>query len=377
MNQSPVVNPFKYGSIVFDEYFCSRPHLEKQLAAFIRSGQNVLIEGERRTGKTSLIYQTARSMKSYRLLYIDLFEIKTVDDFCRRVINALVTIEHRSGFFESMITTLAHLRPKLTLDPVTGVPVVSIDATADIKPSSIEGLMEFIYSHYRKRRAIVVFDEFQDILQLKDSRTVLALLRSKIQFQPEIPYIFAGSVRNAMHEIFYNPDSPFFKSAASITVGSIDQMRFINFITDRFQQRGRRKIPTDTIAAVFAITQEVPGDVQEMCAALWDTTPPQKTITPDHIPAALELIYSREQKVYENYLGMITGQQLRCLVSLARLHGRAPYSSEFINDSGIQQPGSIRKALARLLQLRIVYLSNREYKFVNPFFRAWLLQKRY
>lgn len=39
-------NPFRYGCVVEDSFYCPRPALEKQLADFIRSGQNVVVHGE-------------------------------------------------------------------------------------------------------------------------------------------------------------------------------------------------------------------------------------------------------------------------------------------------------------------------------------------
>ena len=56
---------------------------------------------------------------------------------------------------------------------------------------------------------------------------------------------------------------------------------------------------------------------------------------------------------------------------------KAPYSTEFIKDSGILQTASIQKALARLIDLGIIFVKEKEYRFINPFFRSWLLEKRY
>jgi uncharacterized protein len=372
-----MINPFKYGRIVSDEDFCSRPVLQKELARCITSSQNVLVEGERRTGKTSLIFETIRRLDKYHYLYIDCFEIKSVDDLFRRIVNALLHDENHGSFLTNILKTLSHLRPVISVDPITGGPSVSINATTDAKPDSLDSVMDMIGSTFKKQKTVIVFDEFQDILQLKESRRVLALLRGKIQFQTSISYVFAGSVRNTMHDIFYDPSSPFFKSATSITVGGIPQKRFSEFISAKFFHNGRRKISPEVLETVFSITQEVPGDVQEFCAAIWDCSPANRSVAKTLVPVALELIYSREHRIYENHLSMITGQQLRCLVSLARRGGKNPYSIDFINDSGIRQPGSIRKAITRLTDLKIIYLFNREYKFVNPFFRSWLLAKGY
>ena len=45
------MNPFRYGCVVDGEFFCPRPELERQFQAFAESGQNVVIQGERRMGK--------------------------------------------------------------------------------------------------------------------------------------------------------------------------------------------------------------------------------------------------------------------------------------------------------------------------------------
>ena len=61
-------NPFKYGCVVGGDSFCERPELERKLAGFVRSGQNVVIQGERRMGKTSLVRETVGRMRGVALV---------------------------------------------------------------------------------------------------------------------------------------------------------------------------------------------------------------------------------------------------------------------------------------------------------------------
>ena len=75
-----------------------------------------------------------------------------------------------------------------------------------------------------------MFDEFQDILDIERSDVILAEMRSTIQFQPDTPYFFSGSVRNDMMRIFDDSRSPFFKSAVTFTVGPIDAEDFERII---------------------------------------------------------------------------------------------------------------------------------------------------
>ena len=370
------MNPFKYGRVVSADNFCPRPELLKQLTSFIKSGQNVVLHGERRVGKTSLIHETVRQLKRYRMLYVDLLEIKTADDLCKRMVKALISMEQQAGFLEKILKSLAQLRPVVSVDSLTGQPSVSVDATVRLRPDSIDGLLDLVKETHKRTRLVVVFDEFQDILNLPEAKETLAILRSKIQFHKDIPYIFAGSVRNQMSEIFTHPESAFFKSAISVSVGPLETGAFVRFLAGKFAL-GKRVIDQDTMKKVIEIAEDVPGDVQELCEALWETTSYKDTIHEVSIGPALELIYARESKGYEATLVQLTGQQVKCLVGLARMGGAAPLSSAFIRGVGIAMPASIKKALNRLVQLKVIYRHEGEYKFINPFFKTWLVWKNY
>ena len=68
------MNPFKYGCTVNGDFFCPRPALERELASRIESGQNVVMQGDRRTGKTSLVLETVRHLKNIALFHADFLE---------------------------------------------------------------------------------------------------------------------------------------------------------------------------------------------------------------------------------------------------------------------------------------------------------------
>ncbi|MBN1675803.1 MAG: hypothetical protein JXR37_32465 [Kiritimatiellae bacterium] len=167
-----------------------------------------------------------------------------------------------------------------------------------------------------------------------------------------------------------------FKSAIAVDVGSLDPTVFSAFLKEKFG-KGRRKVTDETLAEVIATAESVPGDVQALCGALWDTSAPGDTVAKACFPKALELVFSRESKGYEAVLVQITGQQLKCLTGLARLGGKSPLSTAFLEGAGIPLPASVKKALNRLVQLKVIYRHQGEYKFINPFFKLWLLWKNY
>jgi archaellum biogenesis ATPase FlaH len=368
------MNPFVYGRVVSKNDFCPRPELEKELKSHISSNQNVLIEGERRTGKTSLICETIRKIKGTRVVYVDLLEIKTVDDLCRRMVKALLSLKNSAGFLGTLMKSLSNLRPVMSIDPLSGMPTVSLGTGSPLEPDSMEAILDVMAQQKGGNKIVVVLDEFQDILNLKDHRETVAILRSKIQFHKNVPYVFSGSVRNKMNELFNSPDSPFFKSAITIEVGSIDKTIFKEFIIRKFRS-SKRRIDEAVIDRIFPIAQDNPGDIQQMCGALWDCSNENDSIDESYISKAFELIFSRETKGYESLLNRFSAQQFHCLTGLARIGGLTPLSSEFMKLTGIKQPSSIKKALTRLVELNVIFKRNDGYKFVNPYFRAWLISR--
>ena len=236
--------------------------------------------------------------------------------------------------------------------------------------------MDLINEAKGRRLLVVVFDEFQGMLNLPRAHEILAVMRGKIQFHSDIPYIFAGSIRNQMSNIFNDPDSAFYKSAAPLDVGSIDPESFVPFLSKKFAT-GKRRIDSDTLDRVMEIAENIPGDVQALCGCLWEISSPGESLTADHIQPALELIYARESKGYEPILAPLTGQQFRCLIGIAQFGGKFLFSVEFLEKIGIGSPASVQKALNRLIKSRIIYHYHGQYKFVNPFLKSWLIWKDY
>ncbi len=368
------MNPFKFGQVVGSKDFCPRPDLMKSLSDCLSSGQNVLLQGERRMGKTSLIAEAVRKNRAFRLLHIDLMEIKSLEGMVHRIATSILSMEQRSGMLEKALLALARFRPALSTDPLTGSLTVTLDTSLSLRPDSLEGLLAFIEQMYRKKRLVVFVDEFQDILKIPDHREVLAILRSRIQFQSEIPYVYAGSIRNQMHGIFYDVDSPFYKAALPLDVGPLDDKRFSTFLARKFSS-GDRFVDTETMDRIFELTGRAAGDVQALCSSFWDISDQGAVLGLDSIPDALENIFAQESKGYEMTLVQMTASQIKCLSALARVGGGSPYSSEFLKASNLATASSVTRALNRLIALRVLFKGDAGYTFSNPFFRHWIIWK--
>ena len=363
--------PFRYGCVVDGEYFCPRPELERQLRGYAESGQNLVIQGERRMGKTSLVKKAISGMKGERLLYIDLYGIRTLSDFCRRVMAGVGGVTEKMSFLKKALELAYRLRPALTIDANTGAPTITVDARAASEPDSLGAVMSTVKNLAEDGGLCVVMDEFQDLLRLKDSERILAEMRGTIQFQADTPYFYLGSARNEILKIFTHYDSPFFKSALPFEVPPIDADEFAKFIVSRFK-KGGCKIDADTARSIIGFANGVSGDVQELCDALWSVTDEGGVATKDDLPKALAVVFAREKNSFESAIADLTPNQLSVLRGLAEMASVRTFSSEFMDHIRISSPGAIKRAINSLVAARLIYLYHGEYKFSNPFFKEWL-----
>lgn len=123
--------------------------------------QNVLLQGERRIGKTSLIFETTRRVRSCKTLLIHTMEIKTAHDFCQRIIRAYIYLESNSNLLSKILKYFASLQPRLGVDSITGLPVVTLDQSVQLKPDALEGILDLIASIQRKKSSSLGNERFR------------------------------------------------------------------------------------------------------------------------------------------------------------------------------------------------------------------------
>ncbi len=365
------MNPFKHGQIVTGKDFCGRKEEVRALRERIVSGQNVVLYGERRCGKSSLIAEAVRTLRGCKGVFVDFLNVRSVDDVCKRIAAGILKLEKAETAFRRMGKALAALRPKLTMDPLTGSPSLGFEAGARVDVDTVVGALSLLEELSKTHRLAVVLDEFQGLLGVPESDQILALMRGEIQRQGNLCYIFAGSVRHDMYSIFSDPDSPFFKSATIMNVSFLERSDFTKFLADRFAV-GKRTLSTSAADLVFSAVSDVPGDVQHLCEAIWDTTREGRVITPDHVRNGIQRILNQYAEHFQTILTGLTEFQIRCLATIAWVGGEHVNSNAFLEHGRFTNPSSVKSAVRRLCKLGILMEHGRSYRFINPFLAVWL-----
>ena len=86
-------NPFDFGGAVGPAFFCNRTREMDDLQQMAEAGRRVLIYGERRVGKTSLIRQVIDRLdpKRYLPIYVDLWPTNSAPGFVSQMAEAMST----------------------------------------------------------------------------------------------------------------------------------------------------------------------------------------------------------------------------------------------------------------------------------------------
>jgi hypothetical protein len=373
-----IANPFIYGRILHPgRPFCPRPELEAALQQAADSCQRVVLLGERRMGKSSLVEHTLGH--SGRLLVsVDLRGLDSVGDFIDRLLLRLSTaLEAQRPLFKHLPRALKEgLSHVSELRISLGGGLLEFQTGAKVKASTVMQAMNALQRIGEWRRLVVFFDEFQEIaenLEAQASRHLLGVLRSEIQRQDKAAYIFAGSARDSMLELFTAEGSHFYQSALILEVGPIPRADMSRFLTEQFATGGR-KLTAEAERAVFALAGDSPNDVQQFAYHIWAQSKPGVIDAPA-LRTAFATLMGEVGRRGELLLDAATAAQRRALLAIAARENEEFARDAFYRFAGFTRHTSLAAAMKPFLQGSNAILEKRgsRVRYRERFMRVWML----
>lgn len=369
-------NPFIFGGTVSGESFCDREEESAELIRAIQNGQNVVLYSPRRFGKTSLIRRVLDQAAAQGILtlYVDLYPAISKQKFLEIYAGALART--LSGSVESISRALRALLPKLIPKVVIqaeGAPTFEFDydRSAPITPH-LDDLLEAVHIRAQKEkvRAAVVFDEFQEIAAYEDDE-IERQLRSHFQNHAEVSYLFLGSKRHLMRDLFDNPNRPLYRSAQHLPLGPLPTEALQDFISTRFTQGGFAIAP-QAVDGLVHLCQGHPYYSQLLCHILWERCLDAHTIAPAQVEEALTDAIRREEGAFIAIWDTLSRKQRQVLAALSRESAAQIFSDSFLKRHDLGAAASVQKALAALIARELVDRENGDYTVVDLLFRRWI-----
>ncbi|HUC01147.1 MAG TPA: ATP-binding protein [Solirubrobacterales bacterium] len=378
MKSSTVLNPFLFGTLALDDSFADREDEIAELSSDMRNGQDVVVFAPRRFGKSSLIWAAARSLAKDGVLVaqVDLMTTPTKE----RLAAALAASIYENiaspleRAWEKAAAPFRRLRvqPAISLDPETGAVAFTFSTTRE--PADVDATLEQLLElpaelgAERGRRTALVFDEFQEVVDI-DPR-LPKLMRAIFQRQPEVAHVYLGSKRHVMDRIFNDENEPFWRSAKPIELHLIDPELFSPFIAKRLETSDRVPDP-GAIDRLLALTGGHPHATQELAYFLWEQTPPGETASAERLEAALGAVLRSEHSHFSLLWEEASTVQRLVLQALAGEPGH-PQTKAYRDRHGLPSAASVQQALRALTQREVVAGERGAYRIVEPFLTEWL-----
>jgi len=367
-------NPFVLQPYVSKDFFCDRVREMNEIISFLENGANVSLITMRRIGKTGLILRTFDELRDrkygYTTIYADIFATSGVDDFVAALASSVVSQVKESSvkkFFQS----LGGLRPLLSYDPISGQPQVSITyQTENQRFTTIESIFNFLDNLPGK--VVVAIDEFQQIRSY-DEVCMEAFLRSKIQMLKKVRFIFSGSDKRLMTDMFEGERSPFYQSVVNVPVYKLEPDVYSSFILDMFRRSGKT-IDKSAVDYILDWSRGHTFYTQTLCNFTYMLSSDNVGI--EDVNKAIDLIFRTESDKFFTIRAMLTKGQWRYLGCVAK-EGvlTQPASGAFLSKYKIGTPASSKRYLESLIAKDLIYedhSNGTRYTVANVFLSRWL-----
>jgi hypothetical protein len=379
------LNPFQFGDLALDAAFTDREVEVAELAADMRNGQNVLVYAPRRYGKTSLVLRASEHALADDVLvaYCDLMKTPTKERFAAALARTIYEdlsppssqmLERATAIFRGL-----RVRPTMEIDPDTGAISFSFDASRRKQSGDIDDTIEKLLelpqriANERGRRAVLVLDEFQEIVKL--DKQFPNLMRAVFQTQPEVGHVYLGSKRHVLDEIFNDKNEPFWRSAKRLEIGLIPAATFAPFIRQQFERTGRG-IADSALDLLLTASAGHPYGTQQLAYSVWGLVPAGDRADDSDVTAALTDVLRGEHNYFSTLWDKATENQRLLMLALAA-EPSGLYSSDYHARYGLESASHVQRALTTLSKEEIVGRNeDGDYAIIEPFLAAWLLREQ-
>ena len=359
-------NPFSYSEYVTGEAFCNRGAEQKDLIYYAQNSQNVLIFSHRRMGKTSLVHQVIQRLKKSKpkvnAVYIDLYGTLDENDFIDAVLTGLTQIESK---LERLLKQMAGLKVTGGIDPLTNLPTLSASIKPREKPEYLEKALNLLASYSTNQKLLVVFDEFQEVAKYSEAGFEKRL-RKVIQGHRNISYIFSGSQKHILIEMFDTAKRAFYKMARSYPLEKIE----IRDYTDWAQKLFKKKNVTVDEKIIIDIVERCdyqPMYIQQFLFDLWRSD----IISLDVLEEIQKSIIARQKNQFIVLWDLLTQNQKKALRLLAETEGESIYAAEQLQRVGFNSGSVLQRALLSLVEKEILS-KNARFQFQDVMLKKWV-----
>ena len=378
-NFKAMENPFYITGIIPDPYFCDR---EKETTWMVRTLENkahILLTSPRRMGKTQLIrhvYEQPSIKDNYYTFYTDIYPTTSLHElvlFLSKEIYS-VLVPKGKAILDRFLAGLHSLAGSFGYDPITNTPTFNVKL-GDIHSPELTLEEIFSYLEQADKPCIFAIDEFQQVANYPE-KNVEAILRTHIQKMNNCLFIYAGSNRHILENMFNSSARPFYNSAEQIYLDSIAKDVYTAFAEEQFKKASRRITP-EAASLTYDLFAGHTYYVHSVLHNAFAYIDPGKTIDEADIYQTLSAILEERGRSFANVMNQLNYQQKETLIAIAK-EGKAigVTSAAFVKKHALKSPSSVQYAINALLDKQLLTYQNEQrtktYSISDRFMEMWI-----
>lgn len=367
-------NPFVTSGYEGPEYFCDREEETAKLIRMLTNGNNVVLMSPRRMGKTGLLYhafQQEEIASEYHSFIIDIYSTKNLNDLVAEMGKVILnTLQSKSKkAFDKFVRVATSLRPGVSFDswgnPTWNVEVGNIQ-NADNTLDQI-----FDYIKQSDMRCLVAIDEFQQIAHYPE-KNVEAILRTYIQHCSNAEFVFSGSERHLLAEMFSSPSRPFYASTSTLSLECINPLKYDEFARTHFE-KAEKLLEAGVVEEICHRFEGVTWYIQKVLNYLFADTAFGETCRMDMLDVTVNEIVKDNGTIYADLLYQLTAKQKELLIAINK-EGKvkAVTGSKFIKKHHLTAASSVQTTIKSLMDKQLVTCHLGVYEVYDKFFSIWL-----
>lgn len=377
-----MINPFVINGIVPDRYFCDRVAEASKIIKCIDNQSDLLLTSPRRMGKTQLIYHVYNQdeiRNRYYAFYVDIYSSTSLHELVlllgKEIYKSLVSKGKKS--LDSFMSVVKSFTGCFGYDPLTGLPSFDIKL-GDIRHPELSLSEIFSFLEHADKPCIFTIDEFQQIGKYPETN-VEALLRTYVQKMNNCRFIFAGSDRHTLENMFNSPAKPFYNSVEHMYLDSISKDVYSEFINSAFDEYGRTISP-DAVSYAYDLFDGHTYYVHQTLHNAFAYNEADVAITKDIITETVNGILNDREHSFHTQMSLLNYAQKETLIAIAK-EGKASEvtSVAFIKRHSLQSPSSVQNAIKTLLNLQIITWQpsgrTKIYSISDRFLQMWLVRR--
>jgi len=369
-------NPFRYGAKVTGGSFYDRREIKASMMNVLSGGNNVVLYGPRRYGKSSLVAEMVEDFRRQGVvcIYLNMMNVASLDDFIMAYTKGVYdAFSPSAAALRSLAGFFRRVRPVLTLGE-DGKPELTLALGSG--KAGVAELREALELPFRLRpkgrSAIIVLDEFQEVAEFGLGNRFEGIMRSVIENHADISYVFLGSKTHLLKRMFAAPSRPFYRSAQTFSLSLPPEDESRAFLREKFNEVGC--VLEETAAELIV---ERTGNVPYYLQALgsWTfrvvTERGGRSVKRDDVVAAFELMLAAEEGLFESLFRSLPESQRLVARAIAR-EPVATFSEEYRLRHFLPSLSTVGTAVRRLADDSRIDMVDGKYRHMDPLF-AWYL----